>query len=98
MIDLGHLGGGESTAQAINNHGVIVGHSKIADGEWHPFRWTEEEGMVDLNTLIPRISGGWYLRTAHDINEAGQIVGHMRKGGDLRAYRYDPPSLIVAVP
>ncbi|NUT45690.1 MAG: hypothetical protein HOV94_00015 [Saccharothrix sp.] len=34
------LGGGYSAPVAINNHGVIVGHSSTADGVEKPVRWT----------------------------------------------------------
>jgi probable HAF family extracellular repeat protein len=62
MKDLGHLGGGTSLATAINNNGVVVGHSTLINGGTHAFRWTQSDGMVDLNSLLPSGSG-WFCRT-----------------------------------
>jgi probable HAF family extracellular repeat protein len=58
MVDLGHLGGGDSQAHAINNHGIVVGTSELPNGTSHAFRWTSAEGMVDLNTLLPPGAAG----------------------------------------
>lgn len=89
MIDLGHLGGGVSRALAINNHGVVVGYSKLANDSTHAFRWTEEEGMIDLNTLLPSNSD-WVLLEGADINDKGQIAGTGRHNGVKRAFRFNP--------
>jgi uncharacterized membrane protein len=50
--------------------------------------------MVDLNTLLTEASG-WYLWTAYDINDRGQIVGEgYLTGVETRlAYRYTPAVL-----
>lgn len=97
MIDLGHLGGGHSTALAINNTGVVVGTSTIANGTSRAFRWTQPDGMVDLNTLLPPNSG-WVLDIAHDVNDRGQIVGEGLHNGQRHAFRYNPPELTEAAP
>jgi probable HAF family extracellular repeat protein len=97
MIDLGHLGGNRSTAHAINNRGIVVGVSKIANGEFRAFRWTHKSGMVDMNGLLPRNSG-WVLLEAWDVNDKGQIAGTGRLNGELRAFRYNPPPEPVLQP
>jgi len=53
MVDLGTLGGGMSTALAINNKGWIVGTSTTNDGTGilHGFLWTPSGGMQDFTAL-----------------------------------------------
>jgi probable HAF family extracellular repeat protein len=88
MVDLGHLGGGDSLAHAINNNGV-VGQSELPNGTYHAFRWTSSEGMIDLNSLLPPGSG-WVLISAYDVNDKGQITGDGRHDGRERAFRLNP--------
>jgi probable HAF family extracellular repeat protein len=73
MTDLGTLGG-MSSAEAINSSGQVVGSSQPGGG-YSKFVY-DENGMRDLNTLIPPASG-WQLTstTALDIGDDGQIVG-----------------------
>jgi probable HAF family extracellular repeat protein len=83
---LGGLPGlSHSYATAINNRGQVVGIAtrgsvvpglndlSIQDAGGRAFLW-QEGRMVDLNSLISP-GCGWELRYAHDINDAGQIVG-----------------------
>lgn len=67
-IDLGTLGGAQSTARAMNERGQIVGSSDTADGATHPFLW-QNGVMTDLGIL------GGYTGGASAINEHGQVVG-----------------------
>lgn len=49
IVDLGTLGGSSSTATAVTDSGVVIGHSMTAgDSETHPFVWTQATGMVDI--------------------------------------------------
>ncbi len=93
MRDLGHLGGGSSTALAINNNAMVVGTSTSIGGTSRAFRWTEAEGMIDINTLLPR-SSGWVLLAAYDVNDRGQITGFGVHNGAQRAFRLNPPDLV----
>jgi probable HAF family extracellular repeat protein len=96
MKDLGHLGGGTSSAAAISNVGQVVGTSSLRDGTAHAFSWSSRGGMLDLNTLLPSTSG-WVLVEAHGVNDNGQITGYGSHNGAGRAFRLDP-SEIVATP
>lgn len=69
-IEIGTLGGSDSTANAINNQGVITGGALTANNAWHAFRYDESLGMRDLGTL----GGSSSVGTA--LNEAGHIVGY----------------------
>lgn len=79
--DLGSLGGpsGYSFANGINNAGVIVGESGMADGSEHATLWAGGK-ITDLNDLLdPKAkSEGWVLFTANGINNEGWIVGSAR--------------------
>lgn len=72
LRDLGTIGGDESSAVSINNHGQIVGDSRTATGDPHPslhaFLWQAGK-RTDLGTL-----GGTYS-FAEEINSRGQVIG-----------------------
>lgn len=76
--DLGHLGGGESSAYAINDFGNVVGESTTVDGYSHAFLWLTgpygpyaSGGMWDLLSL----SGQFGTSTANAINNSNLITG-----------------------
>ena len=78
-VDLGTLGGAESTAYGINASGVIVGYSPTAPGftSDRPFRWTPTEPM----TLLPYDDGfGVGGGEPGSINASGQIIGNIANG------------------
>src|SRR6266566_1305463 len=69
IIDLGTLGGDESTARDINNLGQVVGAAQAKDGNFHAFVWSPCDGMSDLK--VPAL----YDASATAINDHGQIIG-----------------------
>jgi len=79
LIRIGDLGGGESVARAINNADVIVGGSKTAGKQWHPFvldRGAVPHRLHDLQAMLDSSGAGWALDRADDVNDAGQILVH----------------------
>jgi probable HAF family extracellular repeat protein len=93
MVDLGTLPGkGTAKAEAINDHGQVVGTSG-EQGSYsyagRAFSWTQAGGMVDLGIL----PGGDYSQ-AQAVNNNGQVVGD---SGTFFAGPYLPPGA-TAVP
>ena len=68
--------GSASAARAINDRRQVVGFHRPNNpglGESAAFLW-EQGSMIDLNLLLPA-GTSWRLDRAHDINDAGQILG-----------------------
>ena len=80
ILDLGTLGGTNSTAFGNNCRGQVVGSSDTAgDATTDAFVWDSVHGMEDLGTL------GGSSSQANGINCEGQIVGFAFLAGDLQA-------------
>jgi probable HAF family extracellular repeat protein len=81
----------KSIARAINNHGQIVGEAMCITSGAPKAAFLWEDGVThNLNDLIPQ-GTGLDLRSARDINDAGQIVGYgINQAGELRAFLLDP--------
>jgi len=73
--DLQNLGGtGEhNVALGINSSRDVVGTT--GNSQKRGLRYTDAGGLQDLNALI-NSSTGWVILGAHDVNDAGQIVGY----------------------
>jgi probable HAF family extracellular repeat protein len=90
MLDLGTFGGSISLALGINDAGQVVGSANLTgDAVNHAFLWTENGGLVDLNSLIPSDSG-WELNNANAINATGQITGSGVYNGQIEAFLLTP--------
>jgi probable HAF family extracellular repeat protein len=94
LVDLGTIGpplNRNSRANAINQHGQIVGWSEIDDDDDERHAFLYKDGtMIDLNSLLPPGSG-WVLKEATGINRYGQIVGTGMLGGFPHAFLLNPP-------
>jgi probable HAF family extracellular repeat protein len=87
VTDLGTLPGGSfSSAQGINASGHVTGTANSANGDTHPFLWTQNAGMVDIAvTAVPSgesLQGFW-------INSTDQIVGSPGGGVAQQAFFYN---------
>jgi probable HAF family extracellular repeat protein/YD repeat-containing protein len=83
IVDLGTLGGPNSTSGRINNSGEVVGQADTASGASHAFLY--DGSMHDLGTF------GGNTSYAFGINDSGQVVGGADLAGDKveHAFMYD---------
>ena len=88
---LGGLGGNLGCVYGMNNRNQVVGFSSRADQSGPGFLWTEEEGMVDLHSLVAS-DCGWFIGDARAINDNGWIVGDGYYENRTQAY------LLVPIP
>jgi probable HAF family extracellular repeat protein len=72
--NLGSLGGGFSSPNALNEAGQVVGESYTSAGDAHAFLW-QNGVMRDLGTLGAPFQSGQVRSTATGVNAIGQIVG-----------------------
>lgn len=88
LIDLGTLAGVpgfNSFALGVSDECQIVGSSDTLAGDTHAFLWDSQNGMRDLNSLIPATSG-WTLNQASAISKDGYIVGFGLIKGQTHAF------------
>lgn len=83
VTDLGTLGGSESAAYGINNHGQVVGFSYAGGppGGYHAFLYSNGS-MQDLGTLASGYAGAYSAGLA--INDSGAVVGWADDGAIVR--------------
>lgn len=92
VTDMGNIGGNAwNTPVAINKYGEVTGFANVTPGSGfnaHAFRWTEEDGIEDLET-IPNLNHS--ISQGLGINKKGQIVGMSCAAGfaDCRAFIWE---------
>jgi len=99
MTDLGAVGGVfASSAEAINNHGEVVGVAVFeGGGSLHGFVYNPQSGMNLLEDMIPPNSG-WSDLVPRAINNAGWIVGSgTGPTGNRHAFLMTPARVIPTV-
>lgn len=93
--ELGTLGGTNTYAAALNEHGQVVGASEFSPGNpvTHAFRWTRGSGMIDLDPA------GITDSVATAINNKGHVVGRAGFPADgqpaRHAFHWSPQTGIV---
>lgn len=80
VTDLGKLGGTNAQAKDVNSDGsVIVGQATLTgNSTWHAFRYMEDGGMRDLNTLLTDLGvdlTGIELYDASAVSASGEYIG-----------------------
>lgn len=88
---LGGLGGSVVQANDISDNGIVVGKATLPDGTAHAALFAEGTA-TDLNLQVASGGDGWVLTEATAVNQAGQIVGHGIKDGQVRAFLLKPAS------
>ena len=86
-----------SSVSSIANHVSVGSYMSTADSANHAFSFTDANGAVDLNTLIPADSG-WFLHDAASVNASGQIVGDGQLNNVPRAYILKPLAMTNKAP
>jgi len=71
VIDLTGNSAITSSANDVNDLGVIVGQSS-----YNAAIWFGTQGAIDLNSLVDNLPERFYLNNALSINELGQITGY----------------------
>ncbi len=85
------------TANAINNHDMVVGQTLLANANGESGGFLYANGvMTELRTLIDP-SLGWRIVNATGINDAGQIVGVGNHNGSIRPFLMTPEPVPVDV-
>jgi probable HAF family extracellular repeat protein len=89
--DLGTLGGTLSGGYGINNYDWVVGWAEATNGGGPRAFVHDGTRMTDLNSVLWN-PGGWLLREADAVNDAGQIVGSGVLNGQEHAFFLQPMS------
>lgn len=81
VTDLGTLGGPVSSAIDLDEAGLVVGLSTVADANFHASLWNS--GPIDLGTI-----GADSQSMANAVNDFGQVVGISFNYGDLQVHAF----------
>ena len=97
VTNLGTLGGDESSASGINDLGQVVGNSRTASYDFHPFRTAPSSPINPTTDDIGSFFNSDFT-TATGINNLGQVTGYesSEKAVGPAAFRTAPNSPINA--
>jgi probable HAF family extracellular repeat protein len=92
--DIGTLGGLHSTANGLNNKGVVVGWADLSDQSTAAFLWhngvMRNLGSLPGSTIMPGTGG-----QATAVNESGQVVGSsLNSKGEMHAVIWENGKII----
>ena len=90
MSDLGTLGGTNSSGNAINAAGQVVGYAYTTGNATRHACVYSNSKMNDLNSFLDASGAGWILQTAQGINDKGQITGTGTVNGATHAFLLTP--------
>lgn len=76
VVEIGALGALTSTANSVNDKGVVVGNVRYADGHLQAFIWDATNG-------IRRVDSATKQSVANCINNSGVIAGAVQDGNNL---------------
>ena len=95
-VDLGTLGGSQSSADDVSGAGQVVGRSVTASGDVHAFSWTATGGMVDLGTLGGLFSGAVAVVSPQQVvGDSARASGAVRFGGlRVQGWSISAPSVV----
>jgi probable HAF family extracellular repeat protein len=85
--------GRETTPVAINDTGVVVGHTTVGDFRTHAVRWTGDRDVADLGT-VPGYPDMWAVA----VNDTGVIIGRAANGSRFLPVRWSPAGRMTGLP
>jgi len=87
------LAGGEVYVRDLSDVGAVAGIASFASGTTHAFRWSPEDGLVDLGA-----PPGFPISQGSGINDHGVVVGLSRSPLSDQATRWEPGLAPVLLP
>lgn len=90
LVDLGAFNGNFIEPVALNGDGIIVGRSRLPNGSFAAFAWSERSGLVRLDSRLRNMNPRRPLREAVAITDTGLILAKTDR--ELVVLRPVPPA------